>query len=125
MLITGLLTPLLIAVGAAQSAEIKVLAADGIKAVVEELAPKFERATGNKLSITFASGGATVKRAEGSEVADVIIAPLLGIDGLVKNGKVAAANVTALAVTGISVAVRRRGEAGYLVARGVETHLAS
>jgi molybdate transport system substrate-binding protein len=103
----GLLASLLVVGGAAQSAEIKVLAADGIKAIVEDLAPKFERATGNKLSIRFASGGATVKRAQGSEVADVIIAPLSGIDDLVKNGKVAAGNVTALASTGISVAVRK------------------
>jgi molybdate transport system substrate-binding protein len=98
--------PLLMGAGAAQSAEIKVLAADGIKAIVEDLAPKFERATGNALSITFASGGATVKRAQSSEAADVIIAPVSGIDGLVKTDKVAAENVTALASTGISVAVR-------------------
>lgn len=107
MLVIGLLAPLLAAGGTARSAEIRVLVADGIKPIVEDLAPKFERATKNKLLIAFASGGATVKRAQGSAVADVIIAPLSGIDGLVKNGKVAAGTVTALASTGISVAVRK------------------
>jgi molybdate transport system substrate-binding protein len=92
---------------AAESAELKVLAANGIQAVVEELGPKFERATGHKLSITFATGGATVKRAQDGEAADVVIVPRPGIDGLVKNGKVTANNVTALASTGISVAVRK------------------
>ncbi len=107
MLMIALLVPLLVAGGTAQSAEIKVWVADGIKAIAEDLAPTFERASGHKLLMTFASGGATVKRAQGSDVADVIIAPLSGIDELVKNGKVAAGNVTALASTGISVAVRK------------------
>ena len=93
--------------GSAQSAEIKVLAANGIQAVVEDLGPKFERATGHKLAITFSTGGATVKRAQEGDAADVVIAPKPGMDGLVKSGKVAAENVTALASTGISVAVRK------------------
>src|SRR5258707_15717457 len=37
----------------ARAAEIKVLASNGVKAALEELAPAFERETGNKLSITF------------------------------------------------------------------------
>ena len=98
---------LLVVGSAAKSAELKVLAAYGIQAVVEDIAPKFERATGHKLVITFATGGATVKRVQDGEAADVVIAPRPGIDGLVKNGKVSAGNVTALASTGISLAVRK------------------
>jgi len=78
-----------------------------MQAVMEDLGPKFERATGHKLAITFATGGAAVKRAQDGETADVVIAPRQGIDGLVKDGKAAADNVTALARTGISVAVRK------------------
>jgi molybdate transport system substrate-binding protein len=74
---------------------------------VEDLGPKFERATGHKLVITFSTGGATVKRVQDGEVANVVIAPKPGIDRLVKNGKVSADNVTALASTGISVAIRK------------------
>lgn len=98
---------LIMAGSAAESAELKVLAANGIQAVVEDLGPKFERATGHKLVITFSTGGATVKRVQDGEVADVVIAPRPGIDRLVKNGKVSADNVTALASTGISVAIRK------------------
>ena len=38
---------------AAEAAELKVLSAIGMQAVMEDLGPKFERATGHKLAITF------------------------------------------------------------------------
>ncbi len=98
---------LLVVGNAAESAEVKVLCANGMQTVMEDLAPKFERATGHKLAITFATGGATVKRAQGGEPADVVIAPQPGIGVLVKDGKAAANNATAIASTGISVAVRK------------------
>jgi len=98
---------LLVVGNAAESAELKVLCANGMQTVMEDLAPKFERATGHKLAITFATGGETVKRAQGGEPADVVIAPQPGIGVLVKDGKAAAGNATAIASTGISVAVRK------------------
>jgi len=91
----------------ADAAEIKVLSAFGMPSVMEDLGPKFERATGHKLAISFATAGAAVKRAQGGEAADVVIAIRQGIDGLVQNGKVAADNVTVLASAGISVAIRK------------------
>jgi len=91
----------------AEAAELKVLSANGIQAVMEDLGPKFERATGHKLAISFATAGAAIKRAQGGEAADVVIATRQGIDGLVKNGKAAADNVTVLAHSGIVVAVRK------------------
>ena len=91
----------------AEAAEIKVLSALALQPVVEDLGPKFERATGHKLAISFATAGAAVKRAQGGEAADVVIATRQGIDGLVKNGKAAADNVTVLASAGISVAIRK------------------
>jgi molybdate transport system substrate-binding protein len=91
----------------AEAAELKVLSAIGMQSVLEDLGPKFERATGHKLAISFATAGAAVKRAQGGEAADVVIATRQGIDGLVKNGKAAADNVTTLASAGISVAIRK------------------
>ena len=88
-------------------AELKVLSAIGMQSVLEDLGPRFERATGHKLAISFATAGAAVKRAQGGEAADVVIATRQGIDGLVKNGKAAADNVTMLASAGIRVAIRR------------------
>jgi len=84
-----------------------VLSAIGMQSVLEDLAPKFERATGHRLAILFTTAGAAIKRAQDGEAADVVIATRQGIDGLVKNGKASANNVTALASAGISVAIRK------------------
>jgi molybdate transport system substrate-binding protein len=98
---------LLLASSVGEAAELKVLVAFGMQSVVENLAPKFERATGHKLLVEFATGGGTVKRAQQGDAIDVVIAPREGIAGLVKSAKVAPDDVTALASTGISVAVRK------------------
>jgi molybdate transport system substrate-binding protein len=92
---------------AAEAAEIKVLSAIAMQRAVEDLGPKFERATGHKLTVTFATLGAIVKRLQDGDTADVVIAPQQGIDTLVKDGKAVAGNVTVLARTGISLAVRK------------------
>ena len=89
-----------------ETAEIKVLAANGIQTVIEDVGQRFERATGKKLATVFATGGAVAKRAQSGEAADVVIAPRQGIDGVVKAGRAAANTVAAIAHTGISVAVR-------------------
>jgi molybdate transport system substrate-binding protein len=91
----------------AEAAELKVLSAFGMQSVLEDLGPKFERATGHKLAISFGTGGATVKRVQGGDAADVVITLRQGIDTLVKDGKAPAGSVTALARAGIFVAVRR------------------
>jgi molybdate transport system substrate-binding protein len=49
---------------AAEAAELKVLSAIGIQAVMEDLMPKFERTSGHKLAITFATLGAAVKHVQ-------------------------------------------------------------
>jgi ABC-type molybdate transport system substrate-binding protein len=73
----------------------------------EDLGPKFERASGHKLVITFGNMRAVVKRVQGGEIADVVIIPRQGIDSFVKDGKAIAGNVTVIARSGISVAVRK------------------
>lgn len=92
---------------AVQAAEIKVLSAVALRSVMEDLGPKFERASGHKLAITFGPLGGIVKRVQGGETADVVIIPREGIDGFVKDGKAAASNVTVIARSGIGVAVRK------------------
>jgi molybdate transport system substrate-binding protein len=91
----------------AQAAELKVLSAFGMQSVLEEVGPKFERATGHKLVILFGTGGGIVKRIQDGDAADVVITVQQGIDTLVKNGKTSADSVTALARAGIFVAVRK------------------
>jgi molybdate transport system substrate-binding protein len=99
---------LLLGVGiTAEAAELTVLSAFGMQSVLEDLGPTFERATGHTLAMSFATGGATVKRVQGGEAADVVITLRPGIDTLVKDGKAPAGNVTVLARSGIVVIVRK------------------
>jgi len=93
---------------AVQAAEVKALITNQMKAVMEDLGPKFERATGHKLAITFAGLGVVVSRVQGGETADVVILPREGIDGFVKDGKAAVGNVTVVAISrGLGVVVRK------------------
>ena len=97
---------LLVAGNAAEPAELKVLSAVGIQAVMEDLGPKFEQATGHKLAIAFANAGTTVKRIQDGEIADVVITPQPGIESFVNDAKANADNVTVVARSGIGLAVR-------------------
>ena len=87
--------------------DIKVLGALGMKAVIEDLGPKFERATGHKLAVTYLPLGTTVKLLQGGETADVVIIPQQGMEGFVKDGKVVSGSVRVLARSGMVVAVRK------------------
>ncbi len=93
----------------AEAAELKVLSALAMRPVMEDLGPKFEHASGHKLTITFEGVGAVVKRIQDGEAADVVIIPRQGIESFVKDGKAAADNVTVIARSGIGVAVRKGG----------------
>ncbi|MBI4189246.1 MAG: substrate-binding domain-containing protein [Betaproteobacteria bacterium] len=94
--------------GVPDAAEIKVFSGFGIQKVMEDLGPKFERATGYKLAMTFDNGPPFVKRVRDGEIVDVIVGSQERIvDPLVKDGKIVADSVTVLANTGVSVAVRK------------------
>jgi molybdate transport system substrate-binding protein len=93
--------------GIANAAEIKVLCAAGFRTVMDDLVPKFERASGHKLVVSFDTAGLALKRLQGGEAADLVILPREGIDTLVKEGKAATDNVTPLARVGLNLAVRK------------------
>jgi hypothetical protein len=56
-----------------QAAEIKVLASVALTAALNELAPQYERTTGNKLSLGYSLVADIRKRVLDGEIADVII----------------------------------------------------
>ena len=91
----------------ASAAEIKGLATIGLQSVMEDLAPRFEKASGHKVSITFGLGVAMVKRVQEGEAADLLLAPRSGIDALIKAGKVAPGSDTSLARSSVGIAVRK------------------
>ena len=54
------------------AAEIKVLASTTMAEVIEELAPRFERDTGNKVKMEFVNSATLTKRIADGEAADVM-----------------------------------------------------
>ncbi|MFA5910057.1 MAG: substrate-binding domain-containing protein [Vicinamibacterales bacterium] len=91
----------------ARAAEVKVLSAIGMRQVMLDLGPKFERATGYKLAIAFDSTGLMAKRVASGEQVDVVLINRSAIGILEKDGKVIASSVTPIAASVAAVAVRR------------------
>src|SRR3954469_2218569 len=89
------------------SAEIKVLSANGMREVMRDLGPRFETATGHRLSIAFATVGVIVKSVQDGEIADVIIISQEGVERLTIDSKASAEAVTMLASSGIGLIVRK------------------
>lgn len=71
-------------------ATLKVLSAGAVKSGVALVAAEFERASGTRVAVEFDTAPQVGKRIAGGEHADVIVAPPLAMDALVKDGKIAA-----------------------------------
>jgi molybdate transport system substrate-binding protein len=91
---------------AASAAEIRVLCSNGLKAVMEDLAPQFERATGNKVVMTFGLAAEFKQRIEKGEAVDVAVLTPPLIDDLIKQGKMAADSRVVIARTGLGIMIR-------------------
>jgi molybdate transport system substrate-binding protein len=94
-------------VGAASAAEMKVFSTIGVKAALEELAPKFEKATGNKLTITFGTAAILVKKVQAGESADVLVLTKQGLEALAKESKVTPGSDTSFASSGMALVVKQ------------------
>ncbi len=88
------------------AAEVRVLSAGAMKAMVTELSEGFTKETGHMVVITSDTGGGLRKRVEGGEKADVLIAPDAAMDALTKSDHAVAGTRADLAKTAIGVAVR-------------------
>ena len=75
--------------GSAAAAEVKLYSTIGMRSVIEELGPKFEQTSGHKLAITWGLAAGLTKRVADGESPDALVAIRGGIDGLVKNGRIA------------------------------------
>jgi molybdate transport system substrate-binding protein len=105
-LAVGLGLLMLAQAGVANAAEIKVLCSNGIKAVVEELAPQFERATTHKLVVTYGLAAALERQIEAGEPFDLAILTPQTMDDAIKAGKIAAETRTTVARVGLAIAIR-------------------
>ncbi len=90
----------------AQAADVKVLCSSGFKAVMEELAPQFERATHHKVVVRYGLAARLKQEIEAGEVFDLAILTPAAIDDLIKERKVTADSRTILARAGLGVAIR-------------------
>ena len=88
-------------------ADVRVLSAVGMRQVMLELGPKFERTTGHRLKVSFDSGGVILKRLERGEAADVVMINRSGIERLSAAGRLVQGSVTDLATSVVGVAVRK------------------
>jgi molybdate transport system substrate-binding protein len=74
----------------AHAAEIKVFSTIGVKSVLEELTPNFEKASGHKLNITWSTAALLTKRVQEGEQADALILIKSNVETLLKEGKIIA-----------------------------------
>jgi molybdate transport system substrate-binding protein len=85
----------------------KVLCTNGMKSVMVELAPEFERSTGGKVVIAWGSASTLLEELDAGAGGDVAILTAEAIDGLIARGKVVAGSRVDLARSGIGIAVRK------------------
>jgi molybdate transport system substrate-binding protein len=80
----------------------RVLCTNGLKTVMLDLSPDFERTIGTKVVITWGSANGLLKELETGASGDLAILTAEAIDGLIREGK-----VVDLARSGIGIAVRK------------------
>jgi molybdate transport system substrate-binding protein len=85
----------------------KALCTNGVKSVMLDLVPAFERTSGTKIVITLGSANGLLKELESGAAGDLAILTAEAIDDLIKHGKVVTGSRVDLARSGIGVAVRK------------------
>ncbi|TMI99132.1 MAG: ABC transporter substrate-binding protein [Alphaproteobacteria bacterium] len=91
---------------AAHAAEVKILTAGAMKAVVLELVPQFEKETGHKAVVDNDTAGGLAKRIDGGEAFDLAVITPGVIADLAKKGKVVADSRANVARVGVGVVVK-------------------
>jgi molybdate transport system substrate-binding protein len=89
------------------AAEIRALMSIGVQSVIEDLAPKFEKASGHRLVSVFGLSAPLSRRVTDGETADLLIGTREGVDELIKAGKIVQGSNATLAGSGVGIAVRK------------------
>lgn len=93
--------------GFVTAAEVKVFSTIGVQAALEELAPKFEHATGHKFNITWATAAILVKRVQAGETADLMVLTKQSLDALTKDNKATVGSDAVFASSGMAMVVKQ------------------
>lgn len=86
--------------------QITVFCSNGLQAVLEDLRPKFERATKHTVVVTYGLAAVLRQRLEAGEAFDVAFLTPAAIDDLIARGKIAAATRATIARSGLALAVK-------------------
>src|SRR5438309_1216080 len=86
--------------------QITVLCSNGLKAVFEDLVPKFERATKHTVVVKYGLAAALKQRIESGEAFDVAFVTPAVMDELIAHGKIATDTRTTIARSGLALAIR-------------------
>lgn len=92
--------------GTADAAEIKLIASNAVKEAYGQLLPAYEKASGSKVTVSWSGTADIIKRVNGGEIADAVIITDVGIDALIKQGKLVRAGRINVAKSAAGVAVR-------------------
>jgi molybdate transport system substrate-binding protein len=87
-------------------AELVVFSTIGVRSAAEQLFAQFDKTSGHRVAVTWATAPMLVKRIETGDTADVVVLSRAGIDALNKLGKIAAGSVVTLASSGVGIAVK-------------------
>ena len=87
----------------ADAAEVKILTAGAMKAVVLELVPAFEKETGHKAVVDNDTAGGLSRRILAGEAFDLVVVTPGVIDDLSGKGKVAAGSRASIARVGVGL----------------------
>ena len=100
---------ILVQVSGVNAAEVKVFSTIGVKSVLEELIPKFEKSTGHKLNVTWSTAALLTKRVEAGEQADALILIKSNVETLLKAGKIAPGTATTFGQSIFAIGVKSGG----------------
>ena len=89
----------------AQAAEVKVLASNSVRTMLEDVAPLFARASGHTVTLGFGTSAQVAKRVIAGEAVDLLVVTPDVVDELTKASKLAGA-ATAIARSLMGVGVR-------------------
>lgn len=93
-------------VSAVQAADVKILTAGAMKAVVLELVPAFEKETGHKAIVDNDTAGGLARRIQGGEAFDLAIITPGVLNDLAGKGKVVGDTRVSVARVGVGVVVK-------------------
>jgi molybdate transport system substrate-binding protein len=90
----------------AQANDLKVVAPNAVKEAVVEIAARFEKDTGQRVSLSWGGSEAIAKRVAEGEVFDVVVNTASGVDRMAADGKLVSGSRTDFSRSGVAAAAR-------------------